>query len=650
MVDRLDEGGIVDGRYRVISRLGSGGMADVYCAEDLQLGRKIALKLLYRRFAQDADFVERFRREASAAAGLQHPNVVAVYDRGEWDGQAYIAMENVEGRTLKQLVQAEGPLPPARAVALTQQILRAARFAHKRGIIHRDLKPHNVIVDAEDRAKVTDFGIARAGASDMTETGSIMGTAQYLSPEQAQGLPVSAASDVYSVGIILFELLTGRVPFDADSAVAVALKQVSEIPPAPSSLVSGISPALDAVVARALAKEPAQRFADADDFLTALEYVDAAHPDGTTVFAATAPTTAAPLAATAYAAAAAPTVPVTTYEELYPSTAPPEPVPRERGNGWWWALLAGLLVAAIVVGALLLTGGTKQVTVPAVVGLQQADAQARLKQAGLASDATTRTSKQPKGTVIRQSPTDGRKADKGSTVDLVVSDGPGNGRIPALRGMPRSVAVKALEDAGYVVQETRQSSDTIGRNRVIATSPPEGSQLERQQTVTLVISSGAPLVAVPGVVGQDVASARAALTSAGFTVAVTEQDSADQAPGTVLAQGVKAGTRAAKGSRVTLTVAKAPAVAVPDVKGQNQTTAAAALIDAGLKPEIRTIDVLDPAKDGQVRRQSPAAGRKVKRGATVTLTVGKLTTTSTTTSTSTTPTDPSALPVEPGTG
>ena len=188
MTERLDAGTIVDGRYKVSHRLGSGGMADVYCAEDLQLGRMVALKLLYRRFAEDAEFVERFRREASSAAGLQHPNVVSIYDRGEWDGTYYIAMEFIDGRTLKQLIQQEAPLDPPRAIELTIQVLRAARFAHRRGVIHRDLKPHNVIVDADGRAKVTDFGIARAGASDMTQTGSIMGTAQYLSPEQAQGL------------------------------------------------------------------------------------------------------------------------------------------------------------------------------------------------------------------------------------------------------------------------------------------------------------------------------------------------------------------------------------------------------------------------------------------------------------------------------
>src|SRR4051812_1441603 len=262
---------VVDQRYSIVSRIGSGGMADVYCAQDLQLGRKVALKLLYRRFAEDEEFVERFKREASAAAGLQHPNVVGVYDRGEWDGTYYIAMEYLEGRSLKQVLQEEGPLPADRAIDIVIQILRAARFAHQRGIIHRDIKPHNVILDEEGRAKVTDFGIARAGASDMTETGSIMGTAQYLSPEQAQGHAVSAQSDLYAIGIVLYELLTGRVPFDGDSPVTIALKQVSELPIPPSAFNPSVPPELDAIVLRALEKDPARRFADSDEMIAELE-------------------------------------------------------------------------------------------------------------------------------------------------------------------------------------------------------------------------------------------------------------------------------------------------------------------------------------------------------------------------------------------
>jgi serine/threonine protein kinase len=243
-----EPGTIIDGRYKVLERIGSGGMAEVYLAEDQLLGRQLAVKVLYRHFAEYQEFVERFRREASSAAGLSHPNIVGIFDRGEWNGTYYISMEYVPGRSLKTIVREQGALAPETAIDVAIQILRAARFAHKRGVIHRDLKPHNVIVDEEGRARVTDFGIARAGASDMTMTGSIMGTAQYLSPEQAQGHPVSAPSDLYSIGVILYELLTGVIPFEGETAVAIAFKQVSAEPRPPSELNPALPAALDAIV------------------------------------------------------------------------------------------------------------------------------------------------------------------------------------------------------------------------------------------------------------------------------------------------------------------------------------------------------------------------------------------------------------------
>ena len=268
---------VIDGRYRIERRIGSGGMADVYLASDLQLDRQVAVKILHRRFAQDPEFVERFRREASNAAGLQHQHIVSVYDRGEWDGTYYIAMEYLQGRSLKQIIQDYGPLDPALASDLASQILRAERFAHRRGVVHRDIKPHNVIVDDDGLATVTDFGIARAGASDMTQTGSIMGTAQYLSPEQAQGLPVGPESDLYSTGVVLYEMATGRLPFDGESAVAIAMKQVGEQPPAPRAVNPAIPPALEAVILKSLEKDPARRFASADDFIAALDAAQQGH-------------------------------------------------------------------------------------------------------------------------------------------------------------------------------------------------------------------------------------------------------------------------------------------------------------------------------------------------------------------------------------
>src|SRR3954467_7646904 len=339
----LQVGTVVDGRYKIKHRIGSGGMADVYCAVDESLGRDVALKLLHRRFAEDREFVERFRREASSAAGLAHPNIVGVFDRGEWDGTSYIAMEHLEGRTLKQLIVDEAPLDPIRAIDLAVQVLRAARFAHKRGVTPRDLKPHNVIVDPEERAKVTDFGIARAGASDMTQTGSIMGTAQYLSPEQAQGLPVDERSDLYSIGVVLYEMLTARVPFSGDSAVSIALKQVAEAPKPPRTLNPDVPPELEAVTLRALEKDPASRFQDADEFITALDRVrghlaagTAPQGDPTTAFAPV----PAPVPPRGSARAAAEAYTPGANTGVYPAAPLPyeDEADRERRR-WPWVLL-----------------------------------------------------------------------------------------------------------------------------------------------------------------------------------------------------------------------------------------------------------------------------------------------------------------------
>src|SRR5579884_3768120 len=393
----LATGTLIDGRYKVLSRLGAGGMADVYLAEDEQLGRKVALKLLHRRFSEDPGFVERFRREAQAAAGLQHPNVVSVYDRGAYDGTYYIAMEYLPGRSLKQLIRAEAPLDPIRAIDITLQILKAARFAHRRGVIHRDLKPHNVIVDDSDNAKVTDFGIARAGASDMTETGSIMGTAQYLSPEQAQGHAVSETSDLYSVGVILYELLTGKVPFDADSAVTIALKHLSEPPTAPTQLNPAIPPALEEVVLWTLNKNPADRPKNADELIAALERARAAILAGdpgqrTAAMAAVGAGVAGagvglvdppPAAAAPIGSVPPPVAPVPAGNGGPP---PGAPGPDEEERGWrrWWPWLAAALVILALGGAAaayFLTRPTK-VTVPNVIGEQFNTARTVLQNAG----------------------------------------------------------------------------------------------------------------------------------------------------------------------------------------------------------------------------------------------------------------------------
>jgi serine/threonine-protein kinase len=603
MTERLDTETVVDGRYRVLSRVGSGGMAEVYCAQDLQLGRKVALKILYRRFAEDREFVERFRREASSAAGLQHQHVVSVYDRGEYDGTYYIAMEYLEGRSLKTIIREEAPLDPDRAVDLTIQVLRAARFAHRRGIIHRDLKPHNVIVDSEGRAKVTDFGIARAGASDMTQTGSIMGTAQYLSPEQAQGMAVSAASDLYSVGIILYESLTGRVPFEGESAVTIALKQVNERPTPPSVYNSAVTPELEAVVMRALEKEPSRRFQDADEFISALQ----AAREGVTTPAMLAP----------------PTVVEPPPSEVYAYPEEPLPPREQRDRGRWWLWLLAVLVAAAGLAAVLLLTGTKQVTVPTVVGADQANAEAKLRQEGFSTDSTTKTSDQPAGRVIGQDPSGGTKADKGSTVQLTVSGGPEQVAVPPVVGLTLASAQNRLEKVHLKSSQREENSTTVDEGRVISASPGEGEKVDKGSTVTLVVSSGPEQVDVPDVSGQSFDQAQSTLQNAGFRVNRTDKES-DQDPGTVLSQNPKGGTQADSGSTVTLTVAKEAAqVDVPDVTGEDQAAAVRRLSGQGFEVDQQTRDVDSPEGDGVVIDQSPAGGGKAKKGSKVTIVVGK---------------------------
>jgi serine/threonine-protein kinase len=588
-VAEVAEGTVVAGRYRIVGRIGSGGMADVYLAEDAQLGRQVALKVLHRRFARDHQFVERFRREASAAASLQHPNVVGVYDRGEHDGTYYIVMENLPGRTLRDLLNAEAPLSQERAIHFGVQILQAAAFAHRRGVVHRDFKPHNVIVAPDDTLKVTDFGIARAGASEMTETGSIMGTAQYLSPEQAQGKHVDATSDIYSIGVMLYEMLGGRVPFEGESAVSIALKHVSDTPRPIRELRPDVHPALEAAIMRALNKDPTQRYANAEQFIAALEAAREAIATGA--------------------------------DGGFEGWVPPPPVEEEEEGGrrWPWVTLVLLLLAAAAAAAFLLTR-PDQVTVPNVVGKEAPDAAAQLVDAGLKPKVNRVTSDKPVGEVVSQSPPPGRRIEKASSVTLAVSRGPGLTTIPDVTGLPQKEAVKQVEKAGLFATLHQEHSAEVASGRVIRTDPTALNQVQKGSRVDVYVSTGPQLVSVPNVVGDDRADGRATLEDSGLKVTIHEAESSrpkDQ----VISQSPGAGSTVARGSRVTITVSKGvQKVRVPSVTGRSLDDARATLEDAGFT--VNVTEVKSPNSDQTVIRQDPAGGSELEKGGTVTIFVG----------------------------
>jgi serine/threonine-protein kinase len=641
MGDDTEAGQPFDGRYRVLGRLGVGGMATVYLAEDSSLGRKVALKVMAERYAEDGEFVERFRREAQAAARLNHPNIIAVYDRGEADGRPYIAMEYLQGRTLKQVIQKEGQLSPERAIAIAVQVLAGLRYAHEHGVVHRDVKPHNVLVGDDGRIKVTDFGIAHAGDPQMTEVGSIVGTAQYLSPEQARGRTVGPQTDIYSLGVVLYEMLAGRVPFEGDSSVAIAMQHVSDAPPPLQALAPDVPDSLALVVAHAMLKEPSQRYGSADEFGADLDRVRR----GLIPVAATAVTSVIPREPTemipaveATRVAPAPT-PLLSSDKL-----PPSATPRKRSR-WPWLLALLMLLAVGALTAFAIGGvpgdgngattATTQTTpettavttqkLDDLVGQTYIEATATL--GGYPVHVTpkrqrVRDASHDANVVVAMVPEAGAILRDGDTVLLKVSRGQKN--IPNVSGMTEAEARAAL-GADFRVTSSAEASDTTDKGKVTRTDPVVGTRAAVGSPVTIWVSTGPASVQVPKLVGKSEDAARSALVSAGLLAHEPpgSRCSDDVQVDQVAKQFPETGTLVRKGREVRFDMSNSPCtVNVPSVRGKNVDVAVQQLTDMRIASRIVHTPVSDPGQDAVVLDQN-IEGTNVKPFV-VTLTVGLL--------------------------
>jgi eukaryotic-like serine/threonine-protein kinase len=655
--DDTERGQPFDGRYRVLGRLGVGGMATVYLAEDSSLGRKVALKVMAERYAEDGEFVERFRREAQAAARLNHPNIIAVYDRGEANGRPYIAMEYLQGRTLKQVIQKEGPLPAERAIAIAMQVLAGLRYAHEHGVVHRDVKPHNVLVGDDGRIKVTDFGIAHAGDPQMTEVGSIVGTAQYLSPEQARGRSVGPQTDIYSLGVVLYEMLAGRVPFEGDSSVAIAMQHVSDEAPPLRSLAPLVPESLALVVAHSMLKDPSQRYGSADEFAADLDRVRR----GLVPVAATALMAAVPSQPTEHVPAVEATriAPRVEPTPLLSGEKPPlQPTAPRRRSRWPWLLVLLLVLAVGALAAFALgvgpgngssttdqtTGTTTSTAVPASHTLEdlegktlsEADAILRGYQLKLKiKPQPVRDAQHDANIVVDTNPTASTVLHKGDTVVVKVSRG--QKPIPNVVG---ATVADALQQLGSDFKPTQQSeaSDSIDKGKITRTDPGPGQTAPVGSPITIWVSSGPASVQVPSLVGKTEADARAALQTSGLIVKEPPgarcSDSVDV--GSVAKQSLSPGTLVRQGKAIGFDLANsACTIDVPSVRGRSVDEAQGILAGLKVRSQIKYETVADPTQDGIVQDQD-IEGTNVKPFV-VTLTVGQLDQTVTTGSTTTTP-------------
>ncbi|MEW2246700.1 Stk1 family PASTA domain-containing Ser/Thr kinase [Streptomyces sp. NPDC006975] len=637
----MEEPRRLGGRYELGQVLGRGGMAEVYLAQDTRLGRTVAVKTLRADLARDPSFQARFRREAQSAASLNHPAIVAVYDTGEdyIDGVSipYIVMEYVDGSTLRELLHSGRKLLPERAMEMTVGILQGLEYAHRNGIVHRDIKPANVMLTRTGQVKVMDFGIARAmgdSGMTMTQTAAVIGTAQYLSPEQAKGEQVDARSDLYSTGCLLYELLTVRPPFVGDSPVAVAYQHVREEPQAPSVFDPEITPEMDAIVLKALVKDPNYRYQSADEMRADIE----ACLDGQPVAATAAmgsvayggypddqPTTA--LRADGGPAGATTMLPPMNPDDGgYGYDDRPDRRRQKKSNTSTILLIVAailVLVGAILIGKYIFTGqgaGNDKVPVPQFVGLSQAQAQKIAENSDLKLSATEKPCEnQAKGNICSQDPAYKTEVDKNTTVNVVVSTGAPKVAVPNVIDKKIDEARQKLEDKGFKV-ETKQTVSSQDAGTVLSQDPDPGTELEKGSTVTLEVAKAEEKATVPDVTGQSCDAAKAQMQANNLTGNCTEQETQDQNQvGKVISTTPQAGQEISKGSTVQIVIGKAPQnqqVQVPPIQGQKLKDARKVLQDAGLN-----VGNINGSNDDNaiVINSNPPQGSTVNKGQTVDL-------------------------------
>jgi serine/threonine-protein kinase len=560
---------VFNGRYELHRRLARGGMADVFLARDQLLDRPVAVKVLFPEFATDPSFVERFRREAQSAANLNHPNIVSVYDWGEEGGTYFIVMEYVDGRSLASILSTEGPLHPQRAAEVTSDIAAALGFAHRNGVIHRDVKPGNVLISPQGQVKVADFGIARAmgaGSEDnLTQAGSVMGTATYFSPEQAQGLQLDPRSDLYSLGVVLYETVTGKPPFSGESPVAIAYKHVQEQPVPPRQINANVPPDLDAIDMKLLAKSPAERYASAEDLRADLRRFREGQP----VLAAGAVGATQAMAATRA---------VPAYDST--TAVPLEEVPPDEAKKRSWPFIVVLILLLLALAGLLfalsrlLSNDSKtdtvslQVPTGCCVGKPEPQARAALEAAGFnVTEQLQKNDLIAENSVISVNPTEGTSVDvtkgqKGNAT-LTVSSGANTVKMPNVIGSQLDQAKNTLTAAGFTNIDSQQApSDdpSVQVGEVFQQNPAAGSDVPKSQAITLTVSSGKSKVSVPDVSGKSPAEAGSTLGNAGLKVNKTQNEASDNVPsGQVTRTDPAAGTQVDKGSGVTVYVSSGPA-------------------------------------------------------------------------------------------